>query len=220
VRVTVKICGLTNPADARAAAAEGADFLGFVFFPASGRYVGVSAPSWVRVLEGAPKVGVFRDQNEATVRRVRDDAALDLVQLHGGEPPEMCEALGGRARVIKAISVGGEVDWGRAAEYAGVARVLFDTASEFGGGSGRLFDWSLLAGAPAGLEFWLAGGLTPENVAGAVAQVGPAGVDVASGVEATLGRKDLEKVRRFITAVRGVPTFEGSNLRKFKGGPL
>lgn len=202
--MTVKICGLTNPADALAAAAEGADFLGFVFFPASRRCVGPSAASWIRVLGGVPKVGVFRDQNERTIRQVREDATLDLVQLHGSEPPEMCEALGGRERVVKAIPVGRAVDWARVAEYATVARVLFDTDSESGGGTGRSFDWRLLDGAPADLGFWLAGGLTPENVAGAVAQVRPSGVDVASGVERAPGRKDLDKLRRFIAAVRGV----------------
>ena len=213
MRLTVKICGLTTPTDARAAAVEGADFLGFVFFPESSRSLETSASSWIRVIEGVPKVGVFRDQDEATVRKVRVDAALDLVQLHGSEPPEMCEALGGRARVIKAISVGQQIDLGKVAEYAWVARVLFDTASPSGGGTGTPFDWNLLAEAPAGLEFWLAGGLTPENVAGAVAQVGPAGVDVASGVEAAPGRKDLDKVRRFIAAVKGVRTFEEGRVK-------
>lgn len=219
MRVTVKICGLTNQADVGAAAAEGADFLGFVFFPASKRFLGVPPPPWICSLDGPPKVGVFRDQDEETILRVRDEAALEFVQLHGSEPPEMCEALGGRARVIKAISVGRAVDWDRVAEYASVARVLFDTASESGGGTGTPFDWKLLAGAPAGLDFWLAGGLTPENVAGAVRKVRPAGVDVASGVEAALGRKDLDKVRRFIAAVRGVLRFESSKVRMFKGGP-
>ena len=137
MRVTVKICGLTTPTDARAAAVEGADFLGFVFFPESSRSLETSASSWIRVIEGVPKVGVFRDEDEATVRKVRVDAALDLVQLHGSEPPEMCEALGGRARVIKAISVGQQIDLGKVAEYAWVARVLFDTASPSGGGAPR-----------------------------------------------------------------------------------
>jgi len=215
VRLTVKICGLTNGDDARAAAAAGADFLGFVFFPASRRFLGLPAPAWVRAVAGPPKVGVFRDQDEATVRRVRDDARLDLVQLHGSETPGECEALGGPARVIKAVSVGSSVDWGLVSEYSGVARILFDTASPAGGGTGRAFDWELLAEAPPGLGFWLAGGLTPENVAAAVERVRPAGVDVASGVEAAVGRKDAEKVRRFIATARGVRAFERSNVLKF-----
>ncbi len=213
MRVTVKICGLTNAEDARAAASAGADFLGFVFVPASRRCLGPSAIGWIRPLGGTPKVGVFRDQDEATVVRVREEAVLDLVQLHGSEPPALCEALGGRARVIKAISVESGIDWGRVSEYAAVARILFDTASPGGGGTGRTFDWRLLAARPPGLEFWLAGGLDPDNVAGAVRAVQPAGVDVASGVEAAPGRKDAEKMRRFIAAVRGVLRFEGLNVR-------
>ncbi|MDD5562987.1 MAG: phosphoribosylanthranilate isomerase [Thermoanaerobaculaceae bacterium] len=202
MRVTVKICGLTNLADARAAVAAGADFVGFLFDPGSRRFVGPS-PAWIRGVEGASKVGVFRNQDVAAVARAREAAALDVVQLHGDEPPEACAALGGPARVIKAVSVSGAVDWAVVARYARVARILFDTASAAGGGTGRTFDWDALAGAPAGLEFWLAGGLDPENVAAAVARVRPAGVDVASGVEAAVGRKDAARMRAFVAAARG-----------------
>jgi phosphoribosylanthranilate isomerase len=203
VNVTVKICGLTNPDDARAAVDVGADFLGFLFSPASPRYLGGAAAAWIRLLEGAQKVGVFRDQDPALIRRVREDAGLDLVQLHGHETPELCAELGGREEVIKAIPVDERTDWGLVAAYGQVARVLFDTGSPSGGGTGRPFDWRLLAGAPPGLAFWLAGGLTPENVARALSEVRPAGVDVATGVEVAVGRKDLGKMRAFIAAVRG-----------------
>lgn len=201
--VTVKICGLTNPDDARAAVDVGADFLGFLFSPASPRYVGSAAAAWIRLVEGAHKVGVFRDQDPGLIRRVREDAGLDLVQLHGQETPELCAELGGWGKVIKAIPVDEGTDWGLVAAYGHVARVLFDTGSPTGGGTGRPFDWGLLAGVPPGLAFWLAGGLTPENVARALAEVRPAGVDVATGVEAAVGRKDLGKMRAFIAAVRG-----------------
>lgn len=202
--VTVKICGLTEPGDARAAVNAGADFLGFVFFPASPRRLPLEACSWIRSLEGATKVGVFRDQDPELIVEVQKKAVLDLIQLHGHESPELCAALGGKDRVIKAVSVGDGVAWGSVELYAEVARVLFDTASPTGGGTGRAFDWGLLADAPPALGFWLAGGLTAENVARAVLQVRPAGVDVASGVEATIGRKDAAKMRRFIAAVRGL----------------
>lgn len=201
--VTVKICGLTNPGDARAAVEAGADFLGFVFYPDSRRYVGLTAGAWVRPVEGASKVGVFRDQGLGLILRVREEAGLDLVQLHGGETPDLCAELGGRGKVIKAIAVGETVDWGLVAAYGQVARVLFDTGSPGGGGSGRLFDWGLLARVPPNLEFWLAGGLTPDNVARALVEVRPAGVDVATGVEAAVGRKDAGKIQAFIAAVRG-----------------
>ncbi len=202
MRVTVKICGLTSPGDARAAVAAGAEFVGFVFDPASRRFVGPS-PAWIRDVVGAARVGVFRNLGAEAVARTREVAGLDLVQLHGDEPPEMCAALGGRARVIKAVAVSGVVDWVRVARYAAVARVLFDTASGAGGGTGRQFDWGVLDGAPEGLAFWLAGGLDPENVAAAVERVRPAGVDVASGVEAAAGGKDAARMRAFVAAVRG-----------------
>lgn len=201
--VTVKICGLTNANDARAAADAGADFLGFLFSPVSPRCVGGAAAAWIRLVDGGKKVGVFRDQDPGLIRRVRADTGLDLVQLHGQETPELCAELGGREKVIKAIPVNETTDWGLVAAYGQVARVLFDTGSPSGGGTGRPFDWRLLAGVPPGLAFWLAGGLTPENVARAVAEVRPAGVDVATGVEAAVGRKDLGKMRAFIAAVRG-----------------
>jgi phosphoribosylanthranilate isomerase len=200
-RVTVKICGLTNPDDAREAHAAGADFLGFVFFPSSRRCLGENAAAWIAGLPGR-KVGVFRDQPPAFVARVRDAARLDLVQLHGGEPLEACAALGGRESVIKAISVADALDWDAVAAYADVARVLFDTASPTGGGTGATFDWGLLKCRPAGLRFWLAGGLRPANVGGAIAVVRPEGVDVASGVERSVGRKDPATIRAFIAAVR------------------
>ncbi len=201
MRVTVKICGLTSTADARAAVAAGADFVGFVFDPASRRFVGPS-PAWIRSVEGADRVGVFRNLGVEAVAQAREDAGLDLVQLHGDEPPEACVALGGKARVIKAVAVSGAVDWAGVARYAEVARILFDTASAAGGGTGRRFDWDVLAGAPAGFAFWLAGGLDPENVAAAVERARPAGVDVASGVEAGVGHKDAARMRAFVAAVR------------------
>jgi phosphoribosylanthranilate isomerase len=200
-RVTVKICGLTSASDARAAHEAGADFLGFVFFPASRRCLAARDCEWVRGVPGA-KVGVFRDQDSALVAAIRERAGLELVQLHGDESVDTCRSLGGRERVIKAISVAERVDWERVRAYAGVARLLFDTASPTGGGTGRAFDWELLAGRPSGLALWLAGGLRPGNVGEAVRRVRPAGVDVASGVEREIGRKDPATIRAFIAAVR------------------
>jgi phosphoribosylanthranilate isomerase len=202
VRVSVKICGLTSLDDARATVAAGAEFAGFVFFPGSSRRLETDAVAWIRSLSGVRRVGVFRNQERALIERVRDGAGLDLVQLHGDEPVELCAALGGRERVIKAIPVHAAVDWGRVARYARVARILFDTASPTGGGTGRAFDWRVLADRPRDLEFWLAGGLRPENVAQAIVAVRPAGVDVASGVERDVGRKDNARMRLFVAAVR------------------
>jgi phosphoribosylanthranilate isomerase len=204
VGVTVKICGIIDPGDARAAVRAGADFLGFVFYPASRRHVGEAAVGWIRRVSGAPTVGVFLDQDPEFIRRMRNEAHLSFVQLHGGESPELCAELGGREKVIKAVAVGGRMDWGLVRAYGQVARVLFDTASPAGGGTGRPFDWRVLASAPPALLFWLAGGLRATNVARALVQAHPAGVDVASGVEDALGRKDPDKMRRLVEAVRAV----------------
>lgn len=194
----MKICGLTDAADAMMAAEAGADFLGFVFAPGSPRTLSLADCGWVGALPLPSKVGVFRDQDPAFIEKVRELAGLAWVQLHGQEPPELCQALGGAGRVIKAITVENAVDWERVRAYAPVARILFDA----GGGSGRSFPWELLARPPFGLSFWVAGGLKPGNVAEAIAACSPAGVDVSSGVESAPGRKDPVKVRAFIRAVR------------------
>jgi phosphoribosylanthranilate isomerase len=149
------------------------------------------------------RVGVFRNQDPAWIAEIAAQAGLDFIQLHGSETLEICERLGGRARVIKAIEVSGKaIDWARVAEYEQVARVLFDTASGTGGGTGRVFDWSVLRDRTVARDCVLAGGLRPDNVGEAIRLLRPAGVDVASGVEAVLGRKDAELVRRFIAVAR------------------
>ncbi|MFN3413252.1 MAG: phosphoribosylanthranilate isomerase [Thermoanaerobaculum sp.] len=196
--LTVKICGLTDAGDALMAAEAGADYLGFVFAPSSPRTLSVADCLWVEAVPFPAKVGVFRDQPRDFIEQVREKAGLSWVQLHGQEPPELCEALGGRQAVIKVITVETSVDWELVKTYAQVSRILFDA----GGGSGRSFPWELLASPPLALRFWIAGGLSPDNVAQAIAVCAPAGVDVSSGVESCPGRKDPVKVRAFIRAVR------------------
>lgn len=196
--MTVKICGLTNASDALMAMEAGADFLGFVFAPSSPRTLSLADCGWIKALPFQAKVGVFRDQPREFMEEVRERAGLALVQLHGQEPPQLCQALGGSEAVIKAITVTTSVDWEVVRAYASVARILFDA----GGGSGRTFSWELLAHPPADLRFWVAGGLNPENVARAIAACAPAGVDVSSGVESSPGHKDPKKVRAFIRVVR------------------
>lgn len=214
---TIKICGITNVDDARGALAAGADLLGFILYPKSPRYIEPGAVAVVltalrddRAKRQRPlrTVGVFVNEPLARVQAILGETGLDLAQLHGDEPAGMVTALAGRA--FKAIRPpDAEQARAEAAQMAplgpdaGPAWLMdaYDPAAY--GGTGRRADWHVageLARRYPGLL--LAGGLTPENVAAAVAAVQPWGVDVSSGVEASPGRKDPAKVRAFVAAVR------------------
>ena len=205
----VKICGITREEDAKIATALGADFLGFVFVRESPRYVepeevraihGIQSPlpTAVRLRRGEGTgcplfVGVFRDESIETVRRIAQIARLDLVQLHGDEDDDYVRALG--LHVIKAFTITNAIpeatssaDW-----------IMYDT----GGGTGRRFDWSLLARHSRTKPFFLAGGLTAENAGEAIRTTQPDAVDVSSGVESAPGIKDHQKLRDFFERVRG-----------------
>jgi phosphoribosylanthranilate isomerase len=205
-RLFVKICGITTAEDGRAAVAAGADALGFVFWPKSPRYVTPEAAAAITA-ELPPfvvRVGVFVDAPGEELERTADVAGLDLLQLHGQESPDAFAALPRRA--LKALRVG---DGFRAAEALAYARsaagVLLDThRPDAPGGTGRVFDWKAVQGLRERVPFLiLAGGLNPDNVAGAIEAVDPHGVDVSSGVESEPGRKDEEKLRAFVEAARG-----------------
>ncbi len=199
--VRVKICGITRLEDALLAARLGADALGFNFWPRSKRYLPPEAAREItaRLPPLVTSVGVFVDPTRDEVLRAIDAARLQVVQLHGDEPPELCAAL--PVPVVKAIRVTDRHSLAALASYE-VAGFLLDSASPGYGGSGAAFDWGLAAEVARELPVILAGGLGPENVAEAVRAVCPWGVDVASGVEAAPGVKDPEKLRRFVTAAK------------------
>lgn len=201
--VKVKICGITNLADALAAVEAGADALGFNFWTRSRRYLTPRAAREIvaQVPAGVLCVGVF--VNEAApvdVERAAAEAGVGAVQLHGEETPEFCAEVRG-FEVIKALRVGGRFRSEWVARFATEA-VLLDAYSEgLPGGTGRTFDWALAKEARARVsKLYLAGGLTPDNVGAAVEQVGPYAVDVCSGVESAPGRKDAGRVRAFVAA--------------------
>jgi phosphoribosylanthranilate isomerase len=195
----VKICGITNEDDALFAVAMGADAVGFIFAPST-RQV---APQHVyditrRLPPEVLTVGVFRDELPSRVIEIANRAGVKAVQLHGHETPAQTAEVAQSIRwVIKAFDSSSH-QLARADEY-GVEMVLVDAPSP---GSGKLFDWTLAAEVPDSLQLILAGGLTPENVGEAVKAVEPWGVDVATGVEVSPGRKDPTKVRRFIANAR------------------
>lgn len=195
----VKICGITTEEDALLAVALGADALGFVFAPSTRQIAAQHAHDIIRRLPPeVMTVGVFRDDLPERVLELADVAGVKAVQLHGHEAPEVTRAVHQRVRfVIKAFPAGSP-SLRRAAEH-GADAILVDSALP---GSGIVFDWSLVDDAPADSRILLAGGLTPDNVATAIARVRPWGVDVSSGVEREPGRKDPVKVKAFIDAAR------------------
>lgn len=195
----VKICGITNEDDALLAVAMGADAVGFIFAP-SPRQV---APQVVfditrRLPPEVLTVGVFRDEHPTRVVEIVERAGLKAAQLHGNESIEASCLVAERIRwTIKAFAAGAAM-LGRANEY-GTDLILVDSAHP---GSGKVFNWDLAAEAPDGLRVILAGGLTPENVGDAIEAVEPWGVDVATGVERSPGKKDALLVKRFIENAR------------------
>lgn len=199
----VKVCGVTNLEDALAAVEAGAEMLGFNFYRRSPRYVAPAEARRVveRLPEGVLTVGVFvNEEGPEKVLKLASEAGVGAVQLHGAEPPEYCARLSGRM-TIKALRVGESFTAESACAY-GTDAVLLDAyvAGEWGG-TGRTFDWRLARSVRELVpRLILAGGLTPENVAGAVRAVNPFAVDVCSGVEAAPGRKSPALVRRFVEA--------------------
>jgi phosphoribosylanthranilate isomerase len=203
--VIVKICGITNLADGLAAAEAGADALGFVFCEQSPRYVSIEAAAGV--IRGLPpmlmKVGVFVNAPEDLVLRAARECGLSLLQFHGEESPEYCRQFG--LMSMKAFRIRDAASLEAVRNYETEAW-LFDAYSPAArGGTGESFNWDLTLQARSwGRPIFLAGGLTPENVADAVRRARPYGVDVSSGVEAAPGKKDHAKVKAFIQAAKSV----------------
>lgn len=199
--VRVKICGITRLEDALAAARLGADALGFNFWPASKRHVTPAAARAIirRLPPLLTTVGVFVNQTEEELRSIAAETGIQVLQLHGDEPPDLCARL--PLPVVKAIPVDQVRSLARLLSYE-VSAFLLDTPSRGYGGSGVPFDWSLAEGVSEVAPVILAGGLHPENVAAAIRAVRPYAVDVASGVESSPGVKDMDRMSRFVAAAR------------------
>ncbi|MBI3997714.1 MAG: phosphoribosylanthranilate isomerase [Armatimonadetes bacterium] len=203
--IRVKICGIQDEAAAVAAADAGASAIGLIFAPSRRQ---VSTALARRIAGALPpfvsRVGVVVNAPLDRMRAWIDGVRLDAVQLHGDETPEYCAAVRALGvTVIKAVQVAGPLDVA-ALRALPVAAILLDThRAGVRGGTGQTFDWTLAAPVARVLPVILSGGLTPENVAAGIRAVRPYGVDVSSGVE-TEGRKDPDKIRAFIAAVRAV----------------
>lgn len=204
----VKICGITREDDALLAVAMGADAVGFIFAPSKRQIAPAMARDIVRRLPSeVVTVGVFRDEAPERVVEIANNAGLRAVQLSGHETAEATRWVRERVPfVIKAFPAGSP-SLERAEDF-GADVVMIDSPEP---GSGQVFDWSLAEGRPDGIRLLLAGGLRPDNVADAIARIGPWGVDVATGVEAERGepgQKDAKKVKAFIEAARAAAPAE------------
>jgi phosphoribosylanthranilate isomerase len=201
----VKICGITNEDDALLAVALGADAVGFIFAPST-RQIAVQKVYDItrRLPPEILTVGVFRDEHPRRVVEMVQASGVKSAQLHGHETPEDVAEIRKYVRtIIKAVSAGTS-DAVHADEFL-ADMVLVDAPAP---GSGKVFDWTLAAEVPEGLRVLLAGGLTPDNVAAGVRAVRPWGVDVATGVELSPGRKDPIALKRFIENARSVASQE------------
>lgn len=199
----IKICGITREEDALFAANGGADFLGFIFVPSTPRHLeperAAAIAAKVRDSRKVPKfVGVFRDASNEYIREIASIVGLDVIQLHGSETDDDIQELG--IPVIKTLRVGDTLPDTHGTPHA--AWLLFDTYDERrAGGTGRRFDWSLLALYERSKPFFLSGGLTPENVVAAISLVRPDAIDISSGVEESPGIKDHTKLARLFERV-------------------
>lgn len=210
----VKICGITNKDDATWAINYGADYIGVNFYKESPRHVSVAtAVKWLPSLPPfVPVIGVFVDETNETILKAVDHLNLKGVQLHGNESAEQVAALknelagqGRSVMIIKAFRIADESNLAPIADYLPhVDHLLLDSRVEGQmGGTGERFSWDLAVKAKdMGKTIFLAGGLTPDNVKEAVKKVSPYAVDVASGVEKSPKRKDLDKMKNFITTAK------------------
>jgi phosphoribosylanthranilate isomerase len=199
----VKICGITNLADAQAAVGAGADALGFNFYEKSPRFVPLKTAAEIskKLPPFVMRVGIFVNAPEGFVLRAIGESNLTMLQFHGDEPPEFCTQFG--LMSMKAFRIRDEKSLDELPKYQTDAYLLDACSAEVRGGTGEKFNWDLAVEAQKfGRPIFLAGGLTPENVAGAVKKVRPFGVDVASGVEISPGKKDHAKVKAFIQAAK------------------
>lgn len=212
--IPVKICGITNLDDAQYAVQSGATALGFIFHPLSPRYID---PARVRVIvDQLPAhvitVGVFVNRDTDTIENVIDQAALDMVQLSGDEPASIINSIG--FPTIKVFHVGPNFDMQLVIPYS-ADTIMFDAKSSVAyGGTGRVFDWSLIGGTNRHTPLILAGGLNPDNVIDAINAAKPDAIDLSTGLEIKPGRKDFRKIDELFHKLRETKATHAKPFRK------
>jgi len=217
----VKICGITSAEDTRVACEAGVDAIGLNFYPRSPRALTIEKAVDLRasIPSGVQVFGVFVNAEVGEVMKIFRDARLDALQLHGDESPTTVAQLARIAPVFKALRVGPDFSAATLDNYPDVAGFLFDAADTMPGqygGTGRLADWGVAQQAARTHRVILAGGLNAENVAAAILQVLPYGVDVASGVEASPGAKDHAQLREFVREARRADQELNSPVEKLR----
>ena len=202
----IKICGITNLDDARAAVDAGADALGFNFYQPSPRYVTTATAREIisKIPTTILTVGVFVNEPSQAVEGLARDAGVSAIQLHGDESPDYCRAIPNRY-VIKALAAGADFDVQDALDYD-VDAILLDTKDDnLRGGTGRIFDWSIALEVRRRVpKLYLAGGLGIHNIEDAIMSVDPFAVDACSALEERPGKKDHERMSAFVKAIRSV----------------
>jgi phosphoribosylanthranilate isomerase len=204
-RVKVKICGITNWTDARRAIEGGADLLGFNFYAGSPRYIPPAKARRIvrRLPSGISAVGVFVNETEEKMLEIARAVGLDYLQLSGEESPEIVARLGRSVPVIKGVRVKKPFRAVRLAPFRRASALLLDGFDRrLRGGTGKTFDWEIARRAKRYGRIFLAGGLTPENIGGAIRDAKPYAVDVCSGVESKPGKKDPQRMMDFMRAAR------------------
>ena len=203
--IKVKVCGITRLEDAELAIEHGAWALGFILWPSSKRFVEPAAAAGITrlVRRKVETVGVFVNQSLDEIANAVDFLSLSHVQLHGDEGPSFCSAVAQRtgAKVIKAVRIGHAADLRDLERYHTDFHLLDTSKAGLYGGTGKTWDWNLVANRRAKVPVILSGGLTADNVADGIAAVKPWGVDVASGVEASPGIKDPARLEAFFSAL-------------------
>jgi phosphoribosylanthranilate isomerase len=205
--IRVKVCGMRNPDNVKEIAEAKPDFMGFIYYRGSKRYVGdeVDDSLFAKVPPGIVRTGVFLNEDNKTILNISNRSGMEAIQLHGNESPPACmELKSSGLTVVKTFSVGGDFNFKDLEEYISACDYfLFDTKTPLHGGSGRKFDWRRLAEYSIDKPFFLSGGIGPEDVDAvkSVVNRGLYAVDINSRFEITPGIKDADKVRKFINEI-------------------
>ncbi len=209
LKTKVKICGITTLEDARFLAGAMADYLGFIFYPGSPRFVEpAKAGAIINWIEGPQKVGVFVNQPLDDVNRISTQTGIDLVQLHGNESPEYCNLID--KPLIKAIHIDKDstvdsIERVISKYESSVDYLLFDTKTEsLWGGTGQTFDWNLLDELTTEIPLFFSGGLNHRNIEKAIERFKPYAVDLSSSLEESPGLKNFDKIEQFFDVMRNI----------------